>query len=46
MRFFLLFIFIFFSKFSFAEFKPQHHVLDNGLEIIVLENNRVPAVSH
>ncbi len=46
MRFFLLFIFIFFSKFSFAEFKPQHHVLDNGLEIIVLENNRVPAVAH
>jgi len=46
MRFFLLFIFIFFSKISFAEFKPQHHVLDNGLEIVVLKNNRVPAVAH
>ena len=46
MRFFLFFIIIFFSKDAFAEFKPQHYILENGLEIIVLENNRVPAIAH
>ena len=46
MRFFLFFIIIFFLKDAFAEFKPQHHILENGLEIIVLENNRVPAIAH
>ena len=46
MKFFLFFIIIFFSKFAFAEFKPQHHILENGLEIVVLENNRIPAVAH
>ena len=46
MRFFLFFIIIFFLKDAFAEFRPQHHILENGLEIIVLENNRVPAIAH
>jgi len=46
MRIFLFFIIIFLSKFAFAEFKPQHFTLKNGLEIVVLENNRVPAVAH
>ena len=46
MRFFLFFIIIFFSKFAFAEFKPQQYILENGLEIIVLENNRVPAIAN
>jgi len=46
MRFFLFFIIIFFLKDAFAEFKPQHHILENGLEIVVLENNRVPAIAH
>ena len=46
MRFFLFFIIIFFLKDAFAEFRPQHHILENGLEIVVLENNRVPAIAH
>ncbi len=46
MRFFLFFIIIFFSKVAFAEFKPQHYTLKNGLEIVVIENNKVPAVAH
>ena len=46
MRFFLFLIIILFSKFAFAEFKPQHTILENGLEIVVLENNRVPAIAH
>ena len=46
MRFFLFFIIIFFLKDAFAEFRQQHHILENGLEIIVLENNRVPAIAH
>ena len=46
MRFFLFLIIILFSKFAFAEFKPQHTILENGLKIVVLENNRVPAIAH
>ena len=46
MRFFLFFIIIFFSKSAFAEFKPQQYILKNGLEIIVLENNRIPAIAN
>ena len=46
MRIFLFFIIIFLSKFASAEFKPEHFTLKNGLEIVVLENNRVPAVAH
>ena len=46
MRFFLFLIIILFSKLAFAEFKPQRTILENGLEIVVLKNNRVPAVAH
>ena len=46
MRLFLFFLIIFFSKFAFAEFKPEQYVLENGLKIVVIENNRVPAVAH
>ena len=46
MKFFLFFIIIFFSKSVFAEFKPQQYILENGLEIIVLENNRIPAIAN
>ena len=46
MRFFLFLIIILFSKFAFAEFKPRHTILENGLKIVVLENNRVPAIAH
>ena len=41
-----VFILILFSKAVLADFKPQHYILDNGLEIVVLENNRVPAIAH
>ena len=46
MRFILFFFIIFLSKFAFADFKPKTHTLKNGLKIIVIENNRVPAVAH
>ena len=46
MRHFLFFIILFFLKPAFADFKPQHAILDNGLEIVVIENNRVPAIAH
>ena len=41
-----VFILILFSKAVLADFKPQHYILENGLEIVVLENNRVPAIAH
>ena len=45
MRFLLtLLLIILLSKISFAGFKPKHHILDNGLEIVVIENNKVPAI--
>ena len=47
MRFLLtLLLIILLSKISFAGFKPKHHILDNGLEIVVIENNKVPAIAH
>ena len=46
MKILLFFIIIFFCNLAFAEFKPQYHILENGLEIVILENNRVPAVAH
>jgi len=47
MRFLFILILLFFIEAAEANFfKPQHHTLDNRLEIIVLENNRVPAVAH
>ena len=46
MKILLFFIIIFFCNLASAEFKPQYHILENGLEIIVLENNRVPAIAH
>ena len=46
MRFLLtLLLIILLSKISFAGFKPKHHILDNGLEIVVIENNKVPAIA-
>ena len=47
MRFlFILILFFFIEVVEANFFKPQHYNLDNGLEIIVLENNRIPAVAH
>ena len=46
MRFFLFFFIIFISKFAFAGFEPKTHTLENGLKIVVIENNRVPAVAN
>ena len=47
MRFLFILILLFFIEAAEANFfKPQHHTLDNRLEIIVFENNRVPAVAH
>ena len=41
---------MFFSYFCFNVFfvlqKPKYYVLENGLQIVVLENNRVPAIAH
>ena len=47
MRFlFILILFFFIEVVEANFFKPQHYTLDNGLEIIVLENKRIPAVAH
>ena len=46
MRIFLLLIIFFFSKQVSAEFNPKTYTLKNGLEIVVLENHKVPAIAH